>query len=187
MAAAEPEEYSVHLLDLPVSDILHQHIFRRLPLSSLFQLRATCTALHDSVAEFFTTAKKIDLTYVPPKFGVKAFQIISKDAYNVRELIVRNSKDWMTDDVLVPVIKNNTYLEKVDLTNCTSLNHLSVVNLIGCNELRELYFRECVWLSPQSLMQLICVRGSTLDRIDLTGCWEINDQLVQIVANYCPK
>ena len=175
------------ILDLPHEDILHHQIFTRLPLSSLFQLRASCTAFHACVTNYFATMHKLDLTHVPPKFGLSAFEVISEDAGNLRVLCVRNSKDWLTDAVLTPVIGNNPHIEKVDFASCSTLRHMSIAKLAFCTGLRELSFRECQWLAPESLMQLVWARGETFEKLDLSGCWSVNDHSVIAIASCCKK
>lgn len=179
--------HSLSLLDLPHEDILYQHVFRRLPLSSLFLLRASSTTLYHCVSDYFHQSQKLDLTHVPPKFGVSAFNIISKEMYNLRTMYVRNSKGWLTPSILTPVISGNPRLEKIDITNCTSLDNNIITKLVSCTSLEELNFRDCHWLHPDSLTQLLWLRGVHVTRLDVGGCWELNNTTLFTIGNSCKK
>ena len=176
------------LLDvLPWHDVLFRSIFPCLSLTTLFRLRQVNSQYKQCVEEYFSQCHKVNLCRVSVRFTITAFNILTKDNSQIRTLILRNSKSWLSDDLLIPVLKNNNKLQKIDLTNCTSLSNRSIQGMASnCPDLRELLLRDCHSLSLEGLTA-IAFNCSKLEKVDLTACWEVNDEAVITLARLCTR
>ena len=57
---------------------------------------------------------------------------------------------------------------------------------VNCHELRELYLRDCHWLSKEGAL-VISFNCKKLEKLDLTGCWELTDESLMSLVLYCPR
>ena len=91
-----------------------------------------------------STDKKEDDDFYSPV--VEFTSCIPKDSYNndyqkiKKELYCEPSRE-ITDDDLLSIIKNNPYLESLDISNCDNLRDFSILNKL--NNLKELNVNNC--------------------------------------------
>ena len=115
------------------------------------------------------------------------FRILTQDRCNLQTLNLRNAKDWLTDPIFIPLLKNNQRLQLLDLTNVTSLTNSSIqVLAMNCLDLRTLILRECHWLSPEGLT-VVALNCTQLKSVDITGCWNVNDEAISVLVMSCKK
>lgn len=175
------------LFDIPWDDVLFQYILPLLPLQTLFQLRRVCTTSLQMIKEYFSKTKDINIARIGGKVTADAFHILTHENTNLVRLNLRNSKAWLTDALLIPVLKCNSRLQLLDLTNCTSVtNAVLQCVAVNCSGLRKLILRDCVWLSPEGVT-VIGLYCKDLETIDFTGCWNVNDESLSVLINSCPQ
>ena len=57
---------------------------------------------------------------------------------------------------------------------------------VNCYELKELYLRDCHWLSREGAL-VISFNCKKLEKLDLTGCWELGDDSVISIVLCCQR
>ena len=107
------------------------HNTKKLFRLSLRQTSKTFSSIMDA---FFVVNKELK---VPPSYSAylspNKFHNISHSSTNLRSLVIQ-SCDWLTDDLLKPVLKNNPKLEILDITDC--VNCSSTTLQVGSSVLR---------------------------------------------------
>lgn len=178
---------TVTIFDLPWTDVVFQHIFTLLPVQTLFHLRRVCSTFQQMVREYFSIAKRINIARIGGKVTAEAFHILTDESTNLVHVNLRNSKDWLKDSRLIPVIKNNSRLQSLDLTNCISISNATIQVVASfCKELKSLTLRDCVWLSPEGVMAL-GLHCMQLEQIDLSGCWNVDDESIIVLVKGCTR
>ncbi|XP_052262055.1 F-box/LRR-repeat protein 15-like [Dreissena polymorpha] len=178
---------AVTLFDLPVEDVIFQHIFPLLPIQTLFHARCVCRQFQQIVQYFFTVARTLNIARIGGKVTERAFHILTDESSNLVNVNLRNAKDWLQDSLLMPVLKNNQRIESLDLTNCTSLSNTSLQVLVThCVGLKSLVLRDCVWLDPDGVT-VIGLYSNQLEKIDMSGCWNVNDEALVVLVKGCPR
>ena len=152
-------------------------------------LHQTSKTFANIVDAFFVVNK--DLKVSPShSLSPQKFNKISHSSTNLRSLIVK-SCDWMTDDLLKPVLKNNPKLEILDITDCihctsTTLQVrkcnqailkcnsdvcLAQVLTVNCPNISWLILRGCTWVDPNGLDYFSNHRNSRKKADDIEVCW----------------
>ncbi|XP_013387642.1 F-box/LRR-repeat protein 15-like [Lingula anatina] len=191
MEQHETEEHwppSHSILDcLPWEDVLFKKVFPNLAVQTLFSLRRVSKQFHECITYYFQTSKCLNLSRIAARCNGVAFQIMTNDNSNLQELNLRNSKDWLTDELLVPVLQRNGRLLLIDISNCTRLTNESIrILALHCPNLCRITLRECIWLSVVAVTNLVLhCRGLT--HVDLSGCWNLNDEAVVTMAMCCQQ
>ncbi|XP_046325923.1 F-box/LRR-repeat protein 15-like [Haliotis rufescens] len=177
----------VTFFSLPWEHVICRHLFPFLSVKEVFQLRVISTQFRDIVDTFFRTTFTLDLSRVAARVTSEAFVLMSHNNLCLKKLTLINSKDWLSDTVLKPVLLNNPYLLKVDLTNCSNLTNLCVnVLAVNCHALQLLVLRDCHWVSKEALTGLL-VNCRELEHVDLTGCWNLDDEVISQLIVYGRK
>ena len=172
---------------LPWEDIVFQHIFNKLHLPTVFNLRLLNNQFLHCVTEYLSTCKSLNLTMVGPFFRADAFHLVTRDAYCMQTLVMRHAKDWLMDKMLMPVFEANTRLQHVDLTCCTSLTCASIQKLsVQCKDLKQLFLRDCHWLTSDGIY-VVAVNCSQLQKLDIGGCWQIDNSAILTLAKFCKQ
>ena len=172
---------------LPWEDVIFKYIFNSLHIHTLCHLRAVSTTCLHCVQEYLKVKRTINLTWIPLRFNETAFRWLIDGNKSIRRLILRNSKGWMTDLLLQPVLESNKMIKHADFKNCTAISNNSILKLAENNPSLEIIgLQECVWLSVQALKGL-SANSPNLHTVNLTGCWEINDDAVISLIHSCQK
>ena len=174
-------------LSLPWEHVIYRYVMPCLSLKEIFQQRLVCRQFKEMVDRYFTLTFVIDISRVPGRMTATAFSIMVDNNRCLRYLTLRNAKDWLSDQLILPVFENNPHLQKVDLTNCSSLTEASLTAVaIQCPHLQILILRDCHWVSPVGLsMVTLCLTG--LEHLDLTGCWDLKDEAIISLVMECNK
>lgn len=174
-------------LDLPWEDVVFPMILPCLPLQTLFQLRRVSLKGKALIKEYFRISREVNIARIALRVTEGAFKILTEDRCNLQKLNLRNAKDWLSDKIFIPLLKNNPRLQMLDLTNVTSLSNSSMqVLAVNCLDLRTLILRECHWLSSEGLT-VIALNCRELHSVDLTGCWNVNDEAITVLVMSCKK
>ena len=177
----------VRLFDIPWEQVLCKHLLPFFSLKDLFHLRGLCTEFRDLIDCHFSLAFTVNTTQCSATFSQIAFSVLTRRNCCLKELVLCNARDWLSDETLIPVLQNNPSLEKVDLSNCLSLSNASLYSVgAQCRKMRILSFRGCVWVSGAGLISLIANK-LPLEHVDLCGCWDLNDDDIITLAMECPQ
>lgn len=171
-------------LNLPWEQVLCNHILTYLTFPDLFKLRCVSKGCKELVETHFNRQFHVNTTHLGDNCTASAFVIITKDCTHLKTLILRGAKSWLTNDVFLPVVTSNPLLEKIDLTGCIALSGCTAYAIgANCPNLKHLSLRNCVWLSRDNLMSFI-FNKRTIEYIDLSGCWNLDDEtVVNLVQN----
>jgi len=170
-----------NVFDLHWEDILIPNVLPYLSVKDLLVLRATCADGRDLVHSYLENLRRLDLSSsIYSKFTVDAFQIVTISS-NIRHLNLRGSSlRWLQDSVVVPTLLSNIFLSYLDLSSCHGLTEGVIFALAtsGCvNQLKILKLSGCGW-AGQEAMTTLFTATSTLEDVDLTGCWGCGDSSV---------
>ncbi|KAK7506732.1 hypothetical protein BaRGS_00002207 [Batillaria attramentaria] len=179
------DRVTVTLLDIPWEQVLCRHVLPSLSLQTLFRLRSVSRQFRDLVDVHFSLLFTISTVSCADTFSSRAFGVLSGRNFCVKELILRNAKDWLTDASLLPVVQNNGLLHAIDLSNCRSISNASLYAIgVNCHQLRWLSLQKCVWVSSAGMLSLI-VNEQPLEHVDLSGCWDLDDEAISQLVQYC--
>lgn len=183
----EEDEDAVGLFDLPWEDVLFKKVLPLLPLSHLFKFRTVCWTAKELITNFFCQTKSLNLCPVAFRMTANAFHIMTDNNAGLEAIVLRNAKDWLSDDLFIPLIQRSPKLVKVDLTNCMTIRNTCLQALAGsCMNLKELYLRDCRWVCNEGIKAL-SYNCKNLEKLDITGCWEVNDSALEVIAIYSKK
>ena len=85
---------------------------------------------------------------------------------------------FLTNDSLKDIFNRHKNLETVDLSDCHSLTAMCLQPLaVQCRDLQRLILKDCHWVSRPSI-EYIARHQTNLKSINLTGCWELGDQVI---------
>lgn len=176
---------SPNFFSLPWEDVVFLHIFPHFTIPQLFQFRRVCRFCRDACDSYFAWQRSLDCCQVSSRLTSNAFTLITKSNSCLRLLKLKNCKNWLSDTVLVEILKRNPRLYELDLTGCSCLTNATLFTLAEFNPgLKVLKLRECRWVSSDAITQVsLCCNG--LQHVDLTGCWEVMDSCVSSLASCC--
>ena len=170
---------------LPREDVVFQHVFSRLDIVQLFQCRRVCKLFKEICEAYFRAWKVLDCASVASRMTEQSFELITRDSTKLQQIILKYCKSWLRESSFVEILKRNDRVQKLDLTGCSSLTNVSLFSLASfCLSLKELWLRECRWVSVEALSQL-AMNCNKLEFIDLTGCWQVTDNCVCLLATFC--
>jgi len=189
-SADDPEDMEITALaltDIPWDDVLYRTLFPMLPWRSLFYLRGTCRDTFNCVNQYLEVCRRVNLIQTGPRMNAATFNVITGRNQSIRILFLRNFKDWLVDAVVCPVIEQNMFLAKLDITNCSTISNQTVMTAANkCRQLEELKMRDCPWLTPEAIMA-VAHGCPQLSHLDIAGCWNINDDAVILLSVACKK
>lgn len=173
------------MFDIPWEQVLCKHFLPYLTLKELFLLRGLCRQFRDLVDCHFSLAFRINTSLCSATFSSQAFDVLTRNNLCLKELVVCNSKDWLSDALLVPLLQSNPGLVKVDLSNCYTISNSSLYTIgAHCWQLTSLSIRGCVWASRDGLLSVMSNR-LPLQYVDLSGCWDVSDDDVISLVTHC--
>ncbi|KAK3590947.1 hypothetical protein CHS0354_034517 [Potamilus streckersoni] len=177
----------ISFMELPWEDVVFPYIFSCLPIQMLFRLRNVSRQCKEMIREYFRTSTYVNIVRVASRMTSEAFQILTKDRCRILYLNLRNAKDCISDDLMASLFRANNRLQKVDLSNCSTVSNASIhVMSMNCHNLTSLILRECHWLSVSGL-NVISMNCRQLENVDLTACWNIDDEAVIVLIMCCKK
>ena len=194
-----PQIESLHIWDdvidsrsfldvLPWEDIIFKYIFPCLNVKELFQVRATCGLCHECVTEYFIKMKRLVICNMGPKFNSQMFHLITHNNSSLQTVVIRNSSGWIADECIIPVLEHNSGIKHADLSENTSLSDKSLQRLVVMSGrvLRTLVLRECAWLSSSMVTQ-VAINCPGLEKLDITGCWDVRDSSIINLSRICRR
>lgn len=180
-------EDSINLLDLPWEQVLCSHMLTHLGSADLFRLRAVSSGCKELVRTYFRLQFHVNTNTLGDHFTSHAFHIMTRECTSLKSLSVRGAKSWLTTDVLLDVICANPRLEKIDLTGCIALSGAVLYSIgVNCNSIRHLCLKDCVWLSVDNFLSFLCNKRD-LEYLDISGCWNLDDDLVIQLVQISPR
>lgn len=153
-----------------------------LPLSTQFKLRIVSKEYKELVSTYFRSCRTCNICREGNIMTSKAFIILTDSNTSLTKLVLRNAKNWLTDGLLLPVLENCSKLQKIDLTNCSSISNNCLQTIsTNCQQITSLMLRECHWVSEAGITSVL-LNCSNITQLDLTGCWQLNDDVVELIA-----
>ncbi|XP_062594412.1 F-box/LRR-repeat protein 15-like [Saccostrea cucullata] len=183
----EHNDNELTFLDIPWEDVVFKYIMPCLPLQTKFQMRRVSKQWLEMVTLYFSVNKTVNTCRIANKMTVGALSIMTRNNSSLQDLVLRNSKDWLTDPVLMPVLKQNPKLQRLDISNCSFVTNSSLQVLgVNCQNVRVVSLSECHWVSVDGLT-VLAMQCVNLESLDLTGCWGVNDEAITLLAVRCKK
>lgn len=173
------------LFDIPWEQVLCKHLLPYFSLKELFQLRGVCQEFRDLVDCHFSLAFTVNTSQYSATFSTVAFDVLTRRNGCLKELVLCNARDWLSDDALVCVLQNNPNLLKIVLSNCLGISNASLYTIGACcRQVYSLSLRSCVWVSGSGLISLIA-NCLPLEYLDLCGCWDLCDEDIINLVMQC--
>lgn len=120
------------------------------------------------------------------KHGVKldkvTFEIITRDGTSLKTFVVPDIGVWITDKLLIPVMRNWRRLCVIDLRNCDKLSNMSVDVLAAtCSQLTSINLSGCGWVHGSSFAKLVS-NNEHLRSVYIRKCKSLDDTAVELMA-----
>lgn len=168
------------------SDIIFPRILPLLEIEDFFRLRCVSKDFLELVDQYFAQNRILDLRHAK-RYTERAFKIMTESTASLKYLDLTGSK-VVTDSLLRQVLMNNpclTYLNLSECHHCTSgiLQTMTIRN----RNIERLILHDCHWVSRRSIEYHASHQGvsnitdsklSKLREINLTGCWELTDDVL---------
>lgn len=182
------------MFDLSYDDIIFPYILSPLRVEDLFNLRCVNKEFKELVRLFFAHSRRLDLSKIR-KYSENVFKIVTDGCTKLRYLNLSNSK-IATDQLIRELIKNNTQLTYINISNCHHLTSGILQTITIRNKcLQKLVLEDCHWVSRESIDYFSHYQGRTfapngqphLIEANLSGCWELTDDVVDKFVTNFPK
>lgn len=170
----------LNLLDLVYSDNFCD-LQDYLNIKDLFSLRCVNTEFQEYIDKELIKLRKIQLPAKDEQV-IDAFKVLCDKCRNL-ETINLNRNDWLTDELLIPLLnKNAKSLVNLSLNNCSNLSSVALHFIINCPKLKKLSLHNCYWLTVGCL-ETIAFHQTDLEQLDLTNCKTISERCLIILLN----
>ena len=180
-------DVSLNLFDLPWQDVVYLHIFPKLHLTDLFRLRVASKTSHRCITWYLAVMKQLSLTYTGPKFNTDHLTAITRTSYMIQDLDLSAAKQWLQNDIVINIIRQNTSMETINIRGCVMLR-LGLLEAIGmyCKQLKKANFGSCIHITDQEVLKMTqeCTK---LEHLDLSGCWNINNNTIIRTVHMCKQ
>ena len=177
----------ITLFSIPWEQVLCKHLLPFFSLKELFILRIVDKQFLQLVHCYFSLVFRINTAPFSSQLSSKAFDILTRNNFSLKELVLCNSRDWLCDGTLVPVLQNNNGLTTIDISHCQALSNASLYTVgAHCRKVKKLIIRGCVWASGAGLISLVS-NQLPLEHMDLSGCWDLTDEDVITLTKHSPK
>lgn len=171
----------LNLLDLVYSDTFCE-IQNYLDIKDLFSLRCVNTELRQYIDKELIKLKKLQIPAKSEKF-IDAYKILSGNCCKIEQINL-NRNDWLTDELLIPLLsKNSRTLTSLRLNDCLSITSVALHFIIDCVKLKKLSLHNCYWLTDGCLETIAFHQGEKLEELDLTNCLTISENCIIILLN----
>lgn len=173
-------EWNIFLC-FPLSEICLQNIFIHLSYRDLFNLRAVSKQTLLIVEEYFHRIVRLDLSNSNQfKFHWDHFLLIVQNNKNVRELNLSNCK-WIQESGFERWIQKQQNIQIVNLSGSYKVTNTILINMTEqCCSLHTLILQNCNWINCETMLSII-ENCHKIQKIDLTSCWNLNDNIIKIL------
>jgi F-box and leucine-rich repeat protein GRR1 len=133
---------------------------------------------------YASLVRRLNLTSVYEHVNDEALRKLSVLTH-LERLTISNCMQ-LTDDGVIPIIKNNPNLQSIDLSNNDLLTDRTIQTLAAhCPKLGGVYASNCKLLTDHCISQL--AHGcALLKRVKLNGCYDLKDECVYELIRNCP-
>ena len=141
---------SLSLLSLPEVDILFAHILPKLKPEDWISLSKASKSTGRLITSFLFVNKSLRIEASSTTTAM-TFTLLTHDSTKLHHLNLHNC-DWVTDDLLRPVLRNNPALTSIDLSGCKNLTEgvLQMVSMM-CPSISSLILSDCPWVGSTVL------------------------------------
>lgn len=135
---------------LPLEDVIFKYILPRLEPHDWISLLSTSKLMNGITSSFLFGNKTMSIASLST-ITMISFKILTEDALNLRILSLSGCS-WMTDQLLMPVLKNNSRLNCIDLSQCNGCTEgILQILTVQCPYITHLVLRQCKWVVPDAL------------------------------------
>ena len=110
---------SLSIISLPEDDILFANILPKLQPADWISLGKASRSTGRLITNFLYVNKSLNFPSTPTTTAA-IFSLLTRHSTKLHHLNLRNC-DWVTDDLLRPVLRNNSALTSIDLSGCKNL------------------------------------------------------------------
>lgn len=195
---------------LPLQDVVFSYILPLLSPKDWCTLRAVDMTHNVIVTQFLQSNRILKLPYCK-QLTEPALLLLTQHATSLRILTLSGCK-LLTDDLLRPLLMSSPQLTSLDLSECHHLTSGILQTMtMCCPRVNRLILRDCHWVSRisidyhcqfqgkqagMSLQNLPAVNIVSptptsviamfkLQEVDLTGCWELDDNtVVKLIVSF---
>uniref|UniRef100_A0A1B6GMC0 F-box/LRR-repeat protein 15-like leucin rich repeat domain-containing protein n=1 Tax=Cuerna arida TaxID=1464854 RepID=A0A1B6GMC0_9HEMI len=163
------EDARPSFIDLYWEDILYTKVLPLLSIKDLFSMRRVSTRYKLLIDSYFSRMKVLNLSPFSQVFNGAALQVLRQHCTHLHVVMMANC-NWLTDDLLIPLLENNVSITKLILNNCSRLSSICLQPvMINCKNLKILSLANCKWMTIGCLHALTLHQHS-LEGVDFSGC-----------------
>ncbi|KAL2742710.1 F-box/LRR-repeat protein 15 isoform X2 [Vespula maculifrons] len=173
----------LRLVDLPWYDVIYRHIFIRLDLRDLCNLRClSSTEYRVLVDNYIATWDTLDISSYTD-FEPNSFEELVKGCKRLRRVDLSNSY-WLGSSHLVDLLGVHPGLTHLDLTGCNGPQmRCDFIEITKCRNLTSVRLRGCDWVTADFLLSLVRYNRN-LRRLVLADCYQISDEAVESMFEF---
>ncbi|XP_073825264.1 F-box and leucine rich repeat protein jetlag isoform X2 [Musca autumnalis] len=169
----------VTFFDLSWEDVIIPKILSKLTLKELFTLRC-CSQTTKRLVEC-ALEKLIEIDFAGNNSANidLTFKVLGENCKRLENLQLARC-NWMTDDLLLPILERNKHLKIVNLNECVNITPLALQPIIiECKDLRVLKLSKCQWLTTGAV-DALTLHQSNLEEFDISHCTAIGERCLII-------
>lgn len=178
------------ILQLPWEDVICKRILQYLTIKEVHRLKCVSKnfkTIIELYMDFYCQALDFSIVAHKKNFNENIFLQIVNDKSNIRQLDCKNCKSWLKDEHIVPLLRNNSGLNYLSVTDCYGLTHQTFECISQySHNLKWLDFSLCRDLSAESL-KMIASNLHRLEGLNVSGCWQLNDDCIEEIAVNNPE
>lgn len=175
--------------DLPQQDIIFDQIFIYFYLDEIYKYRRISHSFKKLCEKYFETCSVFDISRFSSNITLSSelLERLTKNNFSLHSLILQNPRFLLEDSIVIDILKQNTNLKKLNLTDCRMLTSVVISKLAECcSQLREVILYNCIWVAPRALADVF-KNCHHLEKVDLTSCSRMDGDCVSSLAENCPK
>ncbi|XP_005176476.1 F-box/LRR-repeat protein 15 isoform X1 [Musca domestica] len=169
----------ITFFDLSWEDVIIPKILSNLTLKELFTFRCCSQTTKRLVELALEKLGEIDFAGNNSVNIDHTFKVLGENCKRLENLQLARC-NWMTDDLLLPILARNKHLKIVNLNECVNITPLALQPIIiECKDLRVLKLSKCQWLTTGAV-DALTLHQSNLEEFDISHCAAIGERCLII-------
>lgn len=137
------------------------------------------------VTRYYTECTSFDFKKCTAKEALPSINVIQATNKCVEEINFAGAT-WLTDELLVPILRNNVMIRKLNLSSCDALTGQSLREASNhCLNLTHVNLSNCLWLDKKSFDRFLR-RSKFVRDLDVSGCAGMEPSaIMRVITSRC--